>query len=288
MAEHTAAERTVTESVAAERTAAERTAAERTAAERAATERTATERTATERTATERTMAERTATIAVMTRTIGGGEGIFSKEPQGLLRSEISLPDTWSAAGVAIEIERGTDGLSYARMYMYADRSGHVVTRPIWLTPEEADDTALCRLGVEAKVAETLSFDAADPEDVLGLAMVVVADLIETRLVKSGSRFHGNAEGLAIIKTVRAVLIDLATVIAENGIVFGDEAVDDRAHILCKVALAEAAGESVVSRIKDDARYPKSGIDSLEHVVEYVDLSAQSPPLPVPKRRRRM
>ena len=67
-------------------------------------------------------------------------------------------------------------------------------SQPIWLNPEEADDTALCRLGVEAKVAETLSFDTADPEEVLGLAMVVVADLIETRLVKSGSRFHGNAE----------------------------------------------------------------------------------------------
>lgn len=231
---------------------------------------------------------ERVATIAVVTRTIGDGESIFSKEPQGLLRCEISLPDTWSAAGVAMEIERGDGGLSTARMYMYADRSGHVVTRPIWLNPEEAIRSALCRRGVEAKVAETLSFDAADPEDVLGLAMVVVADLVETRIAKSGSQIHGSAEGLAIIKTVRAVLIDLATVIAENGTTFGDEAVDDRAHILCKVALAEAAGESVVSRIKDDAKYPKTGIGSLEHVVEYVDLSAQSPPLPVPKRRRRI
>ena len=193
---------------------------------------------------------EETVTVKVTTRKVGN-EDHFWPESIDLLRCQVPLPETWSAQHIGIEFVRHDDETLCVRRYMYINRHGIIVDK--------------CR-------SHGISLTPGDELSVLEFAMVVLTDLIETLIVDSGHRVNAEIEGLNIIKTVRSVLLDFASLIADDNITFHDSTVDKIAHVLCKVAVAEAVGEPV----QPDTRYPKNGIDKLDHISKYAELSAQS------------
>jgi len=195
-----------------------------------------------------------TVTVKVTTRKVGNQDH-FWPESIDLLRCQAALPETWSAQYIGIELVRHDDETLCVRRYMYINRHGIIVDK--------------CR-------SHGISFTPGDELGVLEFAMVVLTHLIKTLIADAGHPVNAEIEGLNIIKTVRSVLLDFASLIADDNITFHDSAVDEFAHVLCKVAVGEAVGGHVLQRIKANACYPKNGIDKLENVADYAELSAQS------------
>jgi hypothetical protein len=193
---------------------------------------------------------EETVAVKVTTRKVGN-EDHFWCEPTDLLRCQVALPETWGAQHIGIEFVRHGDETLCVQRHMYTNRYGIIV---------------------DQRRSHGISFTPGDQLGVLEFAMVVLTDLIKTLIHDSGHRVNAEIEGLNIIKTVRSVLLDFASLIADDNTTFHDSTVDTIAHVLCKVAVAEAGGEPV----QPGTRYPKNGIDKLDHISKYAELSAQS------------
>jgi hypothetical protein len=207
-----------------------------------------------------RKMTEEEVTIRVAITRLGGlddgDEGVFWPEPANLRRCalvlEPELRGAWGATKFGVELRRHHDGSWCVDSVMYEDRHGVVVV--LHFTP--------------------LSCDPADQESVLELAASLLASQIKERFSLL-SPTQAECYGTDLIKTAREVLLELATVIADDNVEFVDQTVDELAHEICKVAVDVTAGGHVSQRIKVNALYPRGDIHRLENVADYVDLSAE-------------
>ena len=207
-----------------------------------------------------RKMTEEEVTIRVAITRLGGlddgDEGVFWPEPANLRRCalvlEPELRGAWGATKFGVELRRHHDGSWCVDRLLYEDRNGVVIT--LQFPP--------------------LSCDPADQESVLELAASLLASQIKERFSLL-SPTQAECYGTDLIKTAREVLLELATVIADDNVEFVDQTVDELAHAVCKVAVDVTAGGHVSQRIKVDALYPRGDIHRLENVTDYVDLSAQ-------------
>jgi hypothetical protein len=207
-----------------------------------------------------RKMTEEEVTMRVAMRRLGGvddgDEGVFWPEPTNLRRCalvlEPELRGAWGATKFGVELRRHHDGSWCVDSVMYEDRHGVVVV--LHFTP--------------------LSCDPADQESVLELAASLLASQIRESFSYL-SQAEAERHGTDLIKTAREVLLELATVIADDNVEFVDQTVDELAHEICKVAVDVTAGGHVSQRIKVNALYPRGDIHRLENVADYVDLSAE-------------
>ena len=210
--------------------------------------------------ATKRKMAKEQVTISVARRRLGGvddgDDDVFWPEPADLCRSTLVLGPgmtaPWGATRFGVERERHHDGSWCVKSFLYEDQHGVVITLRF----------------------TALSCDPADQESVLELAAHLLASQLKERFSLL-SPIQAECYGTDLIKTAREVLVELATVIADDGVEFIDDTVDELAHFVCKVAVGETAGEHVLLRFKENSCYPKDGLEQLETVTDYVDLSAE-------------
>ena len=207
-----------------------------------------------------RKMAEEEVTIRVAMRRLGGvddgDDDVFWQEPTDLCQCTlVPKPESrasWDATRFGVERKRHHDGSWCVDRLLYEDRNGVVIT--LQFPP--------------------LSCDPADQESVLELAASLLASQIKERFSLL-SPTQAECYGTDLIKTAREVLLELATVIADDNVEFVDQTVDELAHEICKVAVDVTAGGHVSQRIKVNALYPRGDIHRLENVADYVDLSAE-------------
>ena len=210
--------------------------------------------------ATKRKTTEDEVTIRVARRRLGGvddgDDDVFWPEPSDLCQCTLVLKPgmraPWDATRFGVERERHHDDTWCVKRLLYEDRHGVVIT--LQFTP--------------------LSCDPADQESALELAAHLLASLIKERFSLL-SPIQAECYGTDLIKTAREVLLDFAAVIANDGVEFIDQTVDELAHFVCKVAVGETAGEHVLLRFKENSCYPKEGVGQLETVTDYVELSAE-------------